>query len=61
MHLVELVDLWERYIDAAYKDRAPKCLSRHPQDLGVQVAGHTFAAENRSYTNTITPTGASWA
>jgi uncharacterized protein len=24
MHLVEPVDLWERYIDPAYKDRAPK-------------------------------------
>ena len=55
MHLVEPVDLWERYIDPAYKDRAPKGLSRHPRDLGVQVAGHTFPAENRSYTNAITP------
>ena len=57
MHLVEPVDLWERYIDPAYKDRAPKGLSRHPRDLGVQVAGHTFPAENRSYTNAITPSG----
>jgi predicted TIM-barrel fold metal-dependent hydrolase len=55
MHLVEPADLWERYIDPAYKDRAPKGLSRHPRDLGVQVAGHTFPAENRSYTHAITP------
>ena len=39
MHLVEPADLWERYIDPAYKDRAPKGLSRHPRDLGVQVRG----------------------
>jgi hypothetical protein len=55
MHLVEPVDLWERYINPAYKDRALKGLSRHPRDLGVQVAGHTFPSENRSYTNAITP------
>ena len=55
MHLVEPADLWERSIDPAYKDRAPKGPSRHPRDLGVQVAGHTFPAENRSYTHAITP------
>jgi predicted TIM-barrel fold metal-dependent hydrolase len=55
MPLVEPVDLWERSIDPAYKDHAPKGLSRHPRDLGVPVAGHTFPAENRSDTHAMTP------
>ena len=55
MHIVEPADLWERYIDPAYKDRAPRGLRRHPRDLAVQVAGHTFPPANRSYTNAITP------
>jgi len=55
MHLIEPADLWERYIDPAYKDRAPKGLRRHPRDLAVQVAGHTFPPENRSYANAIRP------
>jgi uncharacterized protein len=35
MPIVEPADLWERYIDPAFKDRAPRGLSRHPRDLGV--------------------------
>ena len=31
MHIVEPADLWERYIDPAFKDRAPRGLSRHPR------------------------------
>ena len=33
MHLMEPGDLWERYIDPAYKERAPKCNSREPRDF----------------------------
>ena len=29
MHIVEPADLWERYIDPAFKDRAPRGLHRH--------------------------------
>ena len=39
MHLLEPVDLWERYIDAEFKDRAPKGLARTPLDLSVEVGG----------------------
>ena len=39
MHLLEPVDLWERYIDAEFKDRAPKGLHRTPLDLGLEVQG----------------------
>jgi hypothetical protein len=37
MHIVEPVDLWERYMDPAFKDRAPRGLRRHPRDLGRVV------------------------
>ncbi len=55
MHIVEPVDLWEKYIDPAFKDRAPRGLSRHPRDLGVQVGESVFPLPNRSYTNAIAP------
>jgi hypothetical protein len=55
MHIVEPVDLWERYIDLAFKDRAPRGLSRHPRDLGVQVGESIFPLPNRSYANAIAP------
>src|SRR5215467_8421801 len=55
MHIVEPVDLWERYIDPAFKDRAPRGLSRHPRDLGVQVGESVFPLPNRSYSNAIAP------
>jgi uncharacterized protein len=55
MHIVEPADLWERYIDPAFKDRAPRGLSRHPRDLGVQVGESVFPLPNRSYTNAIAP------
>ncbi len=53
MYIVEPVDLWERYIDPAFKDRAPRGLSRHPRDLGVQVGESVFPLPNRSYSNAI--------
>ena len=49
MHIVEPADLWERYIDPAFKDRAPRGLSRHPRDLGVQVGESVFPLPNRSH------------
>ena len=55
MHVVEPADLWDRYIDPAFRDRAPKGLSRHPRDLAIQLNGNIYPPENRSYTNAITP------
>src|SRR5439155_2720863 len=55
MHIVEPADLWERYIDPAFKDRAPRGLRRHPRDLGVQVGESVFPLPNRSYANAIAP------
>ena len=39
MHLLEPVDLWERYIDEEYKERAPRGLKRTPLDLGLTMEG----------------------
>ena len=55
MHIVEPADLWERYIDPAFKDRAPKGLNRHPRDLAIQLGGAIYPPENLSYINAITP------
>ena len=55
MHIVEPADLWERYIDPTFKDRAPRGLNRHPRDLGVQVGESIFPLPNRSYANAIAP------
>ncbi len=37
MHVLEPVDLWERYIDPAFKDRAPRGSTHTPMDVGVWV------------------------
>ena len=55
MHIVEPADLWQRYIDPAFRDRAPVGTDRHPRDLGVQVGEHVFPLPNRSYDNAIQP------
>ena len=39
MHLLEPPDLWERYIDPAFRDRAPRGLTRYPRDLAVELDG----------------------
>ncbi len=55
MHVVEPADIWERYIAPAFKDRAPKGMSRHPRDMGLQIGGRIYPQENRSYSNAIIP------
>jgi predicted TIM-barrel fold metal-dependent hydrolase len=39
MHVLEPVDLWERYIDPAFRDRAPRGTQRKATDVGVMVDG----------------------
>ena len=39
MHVMEPCDLWQKYIDKKYLDRAPVGLNRHKRDLGVEVDG----------------------
>ncbi|HEU4340299.1 MAG TPA: amidohydrolase family protein, partial [Candidatus Binatia bacterium] len=42
MHVMEPRDLWQRYIDPKFIDRAPVGLARHKRDLGVQIEGKTL-------------------
>lgn len=39
MHVFEPADLWQRYIDPKYADRAPVGLNRSFRDLGIEVEG----------------------
>ena len=39
MHVLEPADLWERYIDPAFRNRAPRGTTRTPMDVGVTVDG----------------------
>src|SRR5688572_31060072 len=39
MHVFEPADLWQRYIDKKYLDRAPKGLNRSFRDLGIELEG----------------------
>ena len=44
MHVMEPVDLWQRYIDPAFKDRAPRRLSERRWDIRTVVEGEIMAA-----------------
>ena len=39
MHVLEPLDLWQRYIDPEFKDRAPKGVGEVPMDFRVEVDG----------------------
>ena len=39
MHVFEPADLWQRYIDRKYLERAPKGLNRSFRDLGIELEG----------------------
>ena len=39
MHVFEPADLWQRYIDKKYLERAPKGLNRSFRDLGIEIEG----------------------
>ena len=44
LHVMEPVDLWERYIDPEFKDRAPRRLSEHRWDIRTVVEGEVMAS-----------------
>jgi predicted TIM-barrel fold metal-dependent hydrolase len=48
MHVFEPADLWQRYIDPAYVERAPVGLNREFRDLGVQVDGKILPIPRRT-------------
>ena len=42
MHVIEPADLWDRYIEPGYKDRAPRGMSRWPGDMQIELEGHVM-------------------
>ena len=48
MHITEPPDLWQRYIDPTFKDRAPKLVNRYPGDGEVEVEGHRMASDPKA-------------
>jgi uncharacterized protein len=40
MHIIEPPEMWERYIDGAFKDRAPKIAGRYPVGTYGLMEGH---------------------
>jgi uncharacterized protein len=42
LHILEPADLWERYIDPAFRDRAPRGLTDIRRGLGVELEGRKF-------------------
>ncbi len=44
MHVMEPVDLWQRYIDPAFKARAPRRLNERRWDIRTVVEGEVMAA-----------------
>jgi predicted TIM-barrel fold metal-dependent hydrolase len=42
LHILEPADLWERYIDPAFSDRAPRGLTDITRGLGVRLEGQTY-------------------
>lgn len=43
MHVMEPVDLWERYIDLEFKARAPRRLNERRWDIRAVVGGEVMA------------------
>ncbi|MGH7772874.1 MAG: amidohydrolase family protein [Candidatus Binatia bacterium] len=48
MHVMEPPDLWQRYIDPQFADRAPIGLTRDFRDLGIQVEGKVLPIPRQS-------------
>ena len=44
MHVIEPADLWQRYIDPAFKERAPRGSTRFMRDLGVTLDGQELSS-----------------
>jgi uncharacterized protein len=40
MHIIEPSEMWERYIDGVFKDRAPKIAGRYPVGTYGLMEGH---------------------
>ena len=45
MHAIEPADLWQHYIDPAFKDRTPRGFTRWPRDMLVSLEGRFKSPE----------------
>ncbi len=52
MHIMEPEDLWLRYIDAEFKDRAPRGVTRWPGDLVIEMEGHRMGDDPEDWGQT---------
>ena len=43
MHVMEPTDLWQRYIDPEFRDRAPRRLNERKWDIHTLVEGEIMA------------------
>ena len=44
LHVMEPVDLWEKYIDLEFRDRAPRRLNERRWDIRTVVEGDVMAS-----------------
>ena len=42
MHVIEPADLWDRYIDLAFRDRRPRGFARWPGDMQIDLEGRVM-------------------
>ena len=51
MHVIEPVDLWERYIDRSFKERAPLGITRFQGDMLLEIEGRRliYSSPNPRY------------
>ena len=51
MHVIEPVDLWERYIDRSFKERAPRGITRFQGDMLLEIEGRRliYSSPNPRY------------
>src|SRR5437667_3852267 len=60
MHIMEPPDLWERYIDPAWRHEAPIGMSEMRRDMRVKVKDHVLSISNRARVRTPWTTGIGW-
>ncbi len=53
MHLMEPPDLWQRYIDSDFRDRAPKGFQRWYADASVEIEGHFMPLEPADWSESV--------
>ena len=53
LHVIEPPDLWQRYIDPRFLDRAPKGRLSHPRDMTLEVEGKLIPIPEQGPTKSL--------